>query len=560
MPFVLKKHIFVDIVKSRGCMFGKFSLVSLFTVLAIAPTIAFSASAVGKVRSALGTVDRQKAKQTDWSALRVGASIFQTDKVRTGMESEVIFGLPDGSTISIAENAEVEMSQLLEPNDEGGFETRFDIKKGHINFAVHKLQDKNSKFQFKTGTATASIRGTEGYIGGEGTFFAGLKTGKLEIIPDGKKEPVSIVAGETMIGKGDFVVLKLASSGNSRFAKKIEKLLAENKPVKDLVKDVEAADVSFQQELKAEAEAAAAAVSMNSFSISTPTTVEVCENGLQVDGYYKTSDDASSLVLSIGSGYKSSNLIRSGTEDGNVHNFSIQVPINDDNGLWTATKASFSFISGGVKSTKSIDLRVNKSCLAVNGKSPALSISSYDSLRCVANLSVTEMQNDAGIVSVSADGAQILEEALARNTQKRLALKPGIHEYVAKVEDLAGNKAEVSKSMGCFPSRKFKIDVVGPVKEKFPAPPAPPYVTDRNIYKPLHFQVRIPENDPSFLYKVLVKQNGKIILQETLTQIQNLDYQVMVALPPESVNQFDIEVTHKSGYKAKAKKIYEVSP
>lgn len=543
-------------------MFGKYSLISLFSVLAIAPTIAFSAPAVGKVRSALGSVDRQKAKQLDWSALRVGASIYQTDKVRTGMESEVIFGLPDGSTISIAENAEVEMSQLLEPNDEGGFETRFDIKKGHINFAVHKLQDKNSKFQFKTGTATASIRGTEGYIGGEGTFFAGLKTGKLEIIPNGKTESVSIVAGETMIGKDDFVVLKLASSGNSRFAKKIEKLLAEKKPVKELVKDVEAADVSFQQELKAEAEAAAAAVSMNSFSISTPATVEVCDNGLLVEGFYKTSDDGASLVLNVGGSYQSNNLIRQGTEDGKVHNFSVQIPINDDNGLWSATKADLNFISGGVKTSKSITLQVNKSCLAVNGKAPALAIASYDSLRCVANLSITEMQNDAGIVSVSADGVQILEEAVSRNTQKRLKLKPGILEYTAKIEDLAGNKADITKSMGCFPARKFKIDVDGPARESLMVPPAPPHPhsANSNISKSLQFQIRSPENDADFLYKVVVKHNGSVILQETLSQIRGLDYQIPVSMERGSVNQFEIEVTHKSGFKAKAKKVYEVGP
>lgn len=146
----------------------------LAVAVALLPAMAFSAPAVGKVRSALGAVDRIKIKQSEWSALRVGAHVYQSDRVRTGVESEVIFGLPDGSSITIAENAEVEMTNLLEPNNEGGFETRLDIKKGHLNFAVPKLLKDKSKFIFKTGTATASIRGTEGYIGGEGVFFAGL--------------------------------------------------------------------------------------------------------------------------------------------------------------------------------------------------------------------------------------------------------------------------------------------------------------------------------------------------------------------------------------------------
>lgn len=100
------------------------SLFRILTILSMVPALAFSAPAAGKVRSALGTVDRWKAKQSEWTSLRVGANVFQSDRIRTGIESEVIFGLPDGSSIAIAENTEVEMVDLLKPNDEGGFEDR----------------------------------------------------------------------------------------------------------------------------------------------------------------------------------------------------------------------------------------------------------------------------------------------------------------------------------------------------------------------------------------------------------------------------------------------------
>lgn len=541
-------------------MFGKFSFIHVAAVMALAPSLAFSASAAGKVRSALGSVDRMKAKQTEWSALRVGANIYQSDKVRTGMESEVIFGLPDGSTITIAENAEVEMSNLLEPNGQGGFETKFDIKKGHINFAVHKLQDKNSKFLFKTGTATASIRGTEGYVGGEGVFFAGLKTGKLEITPEGKTEPISIVAGETTFGKDSLVVVKLASSGNARFAKKLEKLLTESKkPMQELIEEVKQADEAFQETLKAEAEAAVAAVPMNSFSVSTISPVEVCDQGLTVEGFYKTTDETATLVVNIGGSYQSSNLIRAA--DGNVHSFAHKIVINDENGLWTANKAVVSFAGAGVKDSKTINLQVNKACLDVNTKIPTVTIPSYDSLRCVANLSIGDMQGDAAILSISTDGSQSSEEAITRNAQQRMKLKNGVHEYVVRVEDQAGNKSEIEKTMGCYPAKRFNVDVVGAAREELKVPPPPPVpgkVLDNRIMRTLQFKIRTPENDPSQLYKVLVKQNGNIILQETLSQIQNMDYQIPVELVRGTVSRIDIEVTHKSGYKAKAKKVYEV--
>ena len=79
------------------------------------------------------------------------------------------------------------------------------------------------------------------------------------------------------------------------------------------------------------------------------------------------------------------------------------------------------------------------------------------------------------------------------------------------------------------------------------------------ITQTLQFQIRLPENDPIVLNKVVVKQNGKIILQERLSQIQNLDYQIPVELKRGIKSRFDIEVVHKSGYTVKTFKIYGVN-
>lgn len=534
---------------------AKLLLCSMFFVTVL-PTVAVSATAAGKVRSVLGTVDRWKAKQSEWSALRVGASIHQYDKVRTGVESEVIFGLPDGSSISVAEKTIVEMTDLLKPNSEGGFETKIDVREGHVNFAVRKLKDKKSKFIFKTGTATASIRGTEGYIGGNGILFAGLKTGKLDIVPDGSDKTVSITAGETAFGGDSLVVVKLASSGDARFAKRLEKILADrSKSLSVLLEEVQRADSSYQEQLKEEAKAAAAALPENGFSLTTSSPADVCDEGLSVEGTYRTTDESATLILKVGNGFTSENLIR--VADGNSHSFAQKVLVNDENGLWNVSSATLTFSGAGVTSGKTIDLKVNRGCAEVNRKVPTAMFTSYDSLRCFANLSVNDMQNDVGILTVAADGSQIFEEAVTKNTQKRIKLKSGRHDYVVKVEDQAGNKAEVQKSMGCYPTKRFNIEILGKAKEVLKVPPPPKDIPDR-ITQTLQFRIRLPDNAPENLYKVTVKQNGKVILQETLTQIQNLDYQIPVELTRGAPNHIDIEAIHKSGYKAKAKKVYEV--
>lgn len=537
-------------------MFTKSLLVRSVLALALVPALAISAPAVGKVRSALGSVDRLKARQNDWAALRVGASLFQSDRIRTGTESEVIFGLPDGSSISIAENAEVELSSLLEPNGEGGFETLIDIKKGHLNFAVRKLQQKKSKFVFKTGTMTASIRGTEGYIGGDENFFAGLKTGKLDITTADGRQTVSVLAGETALGKDSLVVVKLASSGDAKFAKRLERMLAKSdKPLAEMVKEAQQADSTYQEEVKAEALEKLNSLPNDGFSLTTSSPVEVCDQGLMIEGNYRTSDANATLVVMLGDGYQSSNLLRSA--DGKPHSFAHKVALNDDNGLWNAEKAKVVFNGAGISDIKTIDIHVNRSCSEVNTKSPALMISSYDSLRCVANISINDMQHDAGILTVTVDGANPTEDAITKNTQKRLKLNNGSHEYNFRVEDQAGNKSEETKVMGCYPAKRFSIDVGGPAKEILKVPP-PPYGMEDRITQNLQFKIKIPENNPDLLYKVVVKQNGKVILQETLSQIQGLDYLIPVDIVRTSPNRFDIEVTHKSGFKAKAKKSYEV--
>lgn len=525
-------------------------------ILAVVPAMVFSAPAVAKVRMTTGDVDRWKAKQNTWKPIGVGAKVFQSDKVRTGEVAEVVFGLPDGSSITIGEKTIVEMESLFEPNDEGGFETKIDVEKGFLNFAVHKLKDKKSKFIFKTGTATASIRGTEGYIGGEGVFFAGLKTGKLEIEPVGSNKSVMIGAGETTFGSDSLVVVRLASSGEYRFAKRLIKILADkSKSIRELVAEMQKADKEFQEELQEEAKRAAASMPENGFVVSTSSPTEICEDGLMVDGSYRTSDESASLILKVGNGFTSNNLVRAA--DGQTHSFSESVVINDENGLWTVDKATLEFKGAGVTSTKTIGLQVNKACSGVNTKSPTVLIASYDSLRCIANVVVGEMQNDAGVLSLESDGSRVSEETVTKNSQKRVKLQKGRHEYVVRVEDQASNKAEASKVMGCYPNKRFPVDVLGASKEVLRVPPPPKGMVDR-ISQTLQFRIRIPENNPEFLYKVTVWQNGKVILQESLSQIHNLDYQIPVTLSRDARNHFDIEVVHKSGYTSRAKKDYEV--
>lgn len=520
--------------------------------LLLVPAMAFSASSVGKVRQSIGDVKRQKENQKDWKDLRVGAKVYQTDFVRTGSEAVLGIDLPDGSMLNIGENTEVEMSNLFEDNGKGAYRTRLNIKKGYVDFNVKKQMEESS-FEFKTGTATASIRGTSGFVGGEdGVFFASLATGKFDIQPQKGGPVMPVIAGETMFGSDSLVTMKLASSGDKRFVKKLTRIVkSSGKNVSAMMKAAQEADAAHQKELQE-----------NNFTLSTKSPVEVCNDGLTIDGSYTVSDPKATLVLKIGKSYTSENLIR--VVDGKSHSFTQKIAINDANKTWNESQAEFVLKTSSVSDSKVIELKVNKTCSEVNQVQPSLKFLSYDSLNCQMQVSVGNMQDDAGILTMDIDGATSIEEAISKNEQKRIGLKPGSHTYSFSMKDQAENTVTLEKKLGCYPMKRFNVNVYGPAKEVLKIPPPPPSKDGESpIIKTLQFKIKSPENDPVFLYKVTIKQNGKVILQETLGQIQSLDYQVPVELKRDdrnhgAQNRFEIEVKHKSGFIAKAEKIFEV--
>lgn len=525
----------------------KHTFFSAFLGMLVVPAMVLADAPAGKVRSKLGDVDRQKENQEAWKPLSVGTSVFQSDRIRTGTESEVIFGLPDGSVISVAENAEVMLAELFQKD--GAFKTKLDVRKGHIQFDVKKLSN-NSSFEFKTGTATAAIRGTKGFIGGVKGFVGSLKEGKLEITSTKSGRKFTIGAGETALGRDSLVVMKLSASGNPALAKKLEKIVEDSTLTLDKV--MEAAKAA--DSIVAASGDEASAVGDAALSI-TSTSAAVCEGGLKIEGTYRTNDPSATLLVKVGNTYVSENLAVA--TDGKEQPFAISVPVTDANRLWTLSSADVELTSGGKVSAETVKFSVDKTCSEVNTRAGVIKFSSYDSLRCQANVSISGIENDAAIFAVSVDGAPLTQESLTRSALKRVKLSEGIHQYGFSITDMAKNKVEQVKKLGCFPPKKFSVQILGKSREVVPFPPAFPNASSK-IVKSLQFSVRVPGGDPNVLYKVVVKQNGRIILEESLNQIQALDYQIPVDLKRNMVNKIDVEVTHKSGYIVKAQKVFEV--
>lgn len=171
-----------------------------FIAILLIGLVSYPMAAAGKIRFAIGDERKiidTKGKETD---AKTGGKVREKDKVRTGIESQVIVALPDGSIISVEENSLVEFTNL---NSSNGVQSAVtDIKQGKVRFDAQKQKGK-SKFNFKTGTATAAIRGTDGIVGltPKGFSVFGLNSGSMDVSDEcGAKG--SIAAGELMFSLG----------------------------------------------------------------------------------------------------------------------------------------------------------------------------------------------------------------------------------------------------------------------------------------------------------------------------------------------------------------------
>jgi len=206
-----------------------------------------------KAKFIVGDVERQR-KESPWKDLHVGHKVKEGDKVRTGLESDAVFSMPDGSRLKVMEKSKV--SFAVNTTETGKEMVLIEIEPGTVQFDVQK--QKSREFKFKTGTATAAIRGTSGFVGYvNGKTVASLKEGKIEVTTSkGKVEKV--VQNQTVLVDSDGAskVLPLKSSGTETLAETIDSIVkvsdggaAMNLAV--LEKSINAFDKSYAEQQRA---------------------------------------------------------------------------------------------------------------------------------------------------------------------------------------------------------------------------------------------------------------------------------------------------------------------
>lgn len=613
---------------------------TIFLALLLAAPVFANKMTTGKVRSVLGDVTRQKAQKTNWTALRVGAKVEESDKIKTASESQAIINLPDGSSISVEENALVVFSELLAMN--GSQHLTAEVIYGKIRFDVQKQSNKDNTFSFRTGTAAAAVRGTAGIIGqtSRGKPIAALSEGKLEITIGSKISSIS--GGETAIPDGDsLVVLQLASSGDLNFLNQIDSLLSDTtKTLNDLKEQIrkldsinvakqkaqidsldcsfeaipdtintsyitikgnckpgifvqvgaeriEVSDETFQFTPSWDSETygpkkfpiscyvgkislpcgyittnyskpvvkEAKKAEPRQFKVFTQSPIKVCDVGaVSIEGTFDPIEEDATLFVKLGS-YTSPNLVPM-TPSGN---FKHTIAISDRIGNWEEKKATVEFHSKTSNKTVNLDLDIDKNCAAINQKNPILHLQRYDSTACKASLSLSNTRGDITLLTTKVDGDKTKETSYTMDAFTTFNLTTGTHKYTFTATDRAGNKAEIVKTMSCYPKNRVFISIKGGNTEQVRIPK----IAKKNNHKistSFSFKLNnVPQADPAQIKKITVKQNGQKIFLLKESQINDTKFDIPIELMREKKTIIiKVEVVMKNGSILNASKIYEV--
>lgn len=179
-----------------------------------------------KVRRSVGESDLTRDNGENWKRIRTGQKVVENNRIRTAAESEVVLGVEDGSALWITERTDVTLT--AEMFDSLSRRVSIKIKNGQVRFDVQK-QKKGSIFEFATGTAVASIRGTAGFVGSvNGKLVASLKEGRIDVKDHKSGKTESIVANQTVVvdEKQGLVKMDLGASGTPALSKVLDSLVS----------------------------------------------------------------------------------------------------------------------------------------------------------------------------------------------------------------------------------------------------------------------------------------------------------------------------------------------
>ena len=166
----------------------------IFLIFSLAAHTALAAGDV-TARKVSGKVTYRVGAQLNYLVLPKGGALAEGSWVRTGDDGWVELALPDGSSITIANNSELGLNRLNMGKEKR--EGLFNLAQGKLRANVVKLAGKQANIRIKSGTAVAGVKGTDFLmmtVGPANVFFG--NEGNVAVSGTGKE--VKLMKAGTM--------------------------------------------------------------------------------------------------------------------------------------------------------------------------------------------------------------------------------------------------------------------------------------------------------------------------------------------------------------------------
>ena len=155
-------------------------------VLAMADGAQAQTAAGGaEIKQMTGRVEVLRKGQNEWAPATTGAKLVDGDQIRAHAGASAELGLPDGSTLFLAENSRLAMTKVEFDEATKSRTGAFHLVVGKVRALVSKaaiqlIRSRQSNFVISTPTAVAAARGTHYEV----TYDAAEKVTRVAVLPD----------------------------------------------------------------------------------------------------------------------------------------------------------------------------------------------------------------------------------------------------------------------------------------------------------------------------------------------------------------------------------------
>ncbi|WP_369828259.1 FecR domain-containing protein [Burkholderia singularis] len=144
-----------------------------------------------RVISAHGPVESASRGDDQFVPAPVDTTLTEGDRLRTGANGFVTLELADGTHLSLPPDSQIDLSTLRRTVLTGTLERVIDLKRGSVDSDVTHLKKKDDRFQIRSPSVVAGVRGTRFRMNydkdGKATTTVEVLDGTVGVAPDAKR-------------------------------------------------------------------------------------------------------------------------------------------------------------------------------------------------------------------------------------------------------------------------------------------------------------------------------------------------------------------------------------